>query len=664
MDQLLDHILSLREKPMNGAEGQFGTEDVVNRSDLSVLLMRQGDDLWDTEKLQALERYIQAIKIAQIDETWEIESALYFKLGERLLEEKHYGELAELGEIAASRAQCVGDWDQVAEFVQWAVMAFFKENKRLEMIAPLKELVESLDKVKNLELALKVLDTYIFICIMASMFAEAINYSDKYISLARQLNDHKREIEIFTHLVTCYIALGQHENAKEAAENGLRIAWLHYMPEVTVKSLILLSNAEIALGNHEAALINENEALEIARTIQNEDIELECLAENAQIRNSLGLSYEGVQIAAEGLKLSIQREKHSFIIKFLALLKNNGEMTDIVWDEFKQLGDKALLAIRAGDNSLQLTECLSNLGDLNLERNPKISLEYYRELEKYYDEEGNVAMKVGLYRSIAQAYQNLGLYVDAAISLEQALLLFYRNKLSNRWQYLMILLELSTVYYQNGDFLESKRLINRIDSLFEDKNPEDMSWAFGYRFSEQKGNLYLAKKEYRQAELAFEKALLLLNTRFFLAVSPDIRLSIQNAVRKISNRLLISCLSRSTKSKNDSSKSKRAFQYVELSRSRLFLAQLGQTSILAPSTAPKFLLKNEQSCMNKLKTYNVRFQNPLEASYVSSQMATWNELQQIWREIEVLDVASEQYVALRRGDVADYNMLREVLIMR
>jgi hypothetical protein len=88
---------------------------------------------------------------------------------------------------------------------------------------------------------------------------------------------------------------------------------------------------------------------------------------------------------------------------------------------------------------------------------------------------------------------------------------------------------------------------------------------------------------------------------------------------------------------------------------------LGQTSILAPSTAPKFLLENEQKCIRKIKTADIRFQNPLDAPNVSSQMATWNELQQIWRELEVLDVASEQFVALRRGDVTSYNLLREIL---
>ena len=82
--------------------------------------MQQGDKLWSEDQSLAVRKYIEAIKIARVKKNWQIESVFYYKLSEHLLEGDHYTELAKLGEIASSRAQEVGDWDEAAEYVLWA----------------------------------------------------------------------------------------------------------------------------------------------------------------------------------------------------------------------------------------------------------------------------------------------------------------------------------------------------------------------------------------------------------------------------------------------------------------------------------------------------------------------------------------------------------------
>jgi hypothetical protein len=71
-----------------------------------------------------------------------------------------------------------------------------------------------LDKIKNPELALDVLDNYIAICHISGMFEEVVKFSDEYMSLAGQVNNQTREMEMLERLVVSYIGLGQFEMRK------------------------------------------------------------------------------------------------------------------------------------------------------------------------------------------------------------------------------------------------------------------------------------------------------------------------------------------------------------------------------------------------------------------------------------------------------------------
>lgn len=91
------------------------------------------------------------------------------------------------------------------------------------------------------------------------------------------------------------------------------------------------------------------------------------------------------------------------------------------------------------------------------------------------------------------------------------------------------------------------------------------------------------------------------------------------------------------------------------------LTQLGQVYLLLPSSVPKTVLEAEDDCLRKLRSYNVSLQSSLETDMLSDQLATWAQLQDIWHEMELIDVTAQDYVALRRGDVIDYDSLRECL---
>lgn len=284
----------------------------------------------------------------------------------------------------------------------------------------------------------------------------------------------------------------------------------------------------------------------------------------------MGLSYEGAKIAAKGLRDAIKLENHEFIIEFLALLKNNGEVSDIVWAEFKRLGAEALTVIRKNGNSHQVANCLNNLGKLYLEKDPVKALDYLFELVPIYKEEENFQLLLNVWRSIAVAFNNLQLHQDAAKALEIALRILTQYEIKNVWQRLTILLELSTTYWLAGDLEQSIKTIEEIEAAFDGSQPEIMSWAISYRLAEHKGNLSMSQKEYQQAEVAYKKAFSLLEASFYMAAATDIRLSIQSAIHKLSQHLLNACLKQRS-SANDKRLLHRAITYAELSRSRLFL---------------------------------------------------------------------------------------------
>lgn len=661
MNWLSQLIASLDEGAEEAPIWHEGIERAVNQDELPVLLLKEADNLWPNVTGEAYKKYIQAIKSARVIGKWEYELALYYRLVQRLLEENQYPEVVELSRIATMRAKGHEDWDEAAKCVQWAVIAFFKDKKTLKMMPMLKDAVLFLDKIKNPELALDVLDNYIAICHISGMFEEVVKFSDEYKSLAGQVNNQTREMEMLERLVVSYIGLAQFENAKAIAQEELRVASAHDSTNIKVSALNLLSKAEVALGNHEAALITENEALSLARTINDDELELDCLAQSAQIRLSMGLAYEGTEIAAEGLRLSIQKEKNNFIPHFLALLKNNGEMTDETWFELQRLADQALLAIRTEGNPHQIADCLSNLGSFYREKDPQKSIEYYRELEKHYEDEANVLMRIGLCRSLAEAYQNLGVYSEAAAQLEYALTLFYRNRLPFQLQYFMILLELSEIYLRSHDLSKSFDLVSTIDKVVGDDNPEKISWAFAFLLSQHRGNLYKAKKEYHAAEDAYKEALFLLNSRFYLAASADIRSSIQDAIRKLSQYLLTVCLKQTKLLSEDLPAGQRALHYAELARSRQLLAQLGRTFILPPSSIPISLLEEEKACLKSLQKYYATFRNSNETTSISAQLASWERLRKIWDDMKLQSSETQQYIALRRGDASGYHAITECL---
>lgn len=656
---LFESFFDILLSEKSSSEGEQG---LSTPSASPVSLLNQGDNLWAESKFQALDRYIQAIKLSQIKGNWTEESEIYYRLVERLLEEKSYSEIIKLADFAFLRAKAVEDWNEAVQFVLWGVWMRFRENRRLEITSVLKEAVGFLDKVSDLEKALQVLETYIDACFIMGNFQETTDLSDQFLAMVRERNDPVKEYNHFTQrLIPCLIGLGKHETAKEAALMSLNIAQTQNNHEMMVKAFHLLSSIEIALGNHEKALINANHALELARLDQNDALVMECLAESAQTRNSMGLAYEGAQIAAEGLKISILKKNYSFIPRFLTLLKNNGEMKESVWDEFKQLADQSINAIRSSGNRVELSDCLSLLGYLFLEHETQTALIYYQELEGIYEQEENSLMIIEVNRSIARAYQNLRLYMSAAVPLEKALTLFYQQRLTNKWLQIVILLELSKVYFQMNNFAESERLLRQAKTINGINPLEEMSWALAYILSEYEGDLFLAQNEYYSAELAYWKSLSLLNTQFCMSAYGDIRLSFLEAVRKLSNNLLTACLRQSNIEPTTTSRQQRAFHYVEFSRSRFLLTQLGHTSILPPATIPISLLGDENIVLRNLQQFSTLFQNTDDTRVISEELETWKKLQAIWNELENIDSAAQQYVAIRRGDVLDFNAIKVCL---
>jgi tetratricopeptide (TPR) repeat protein len=472
----------------------------------------------------------------------------------------------------------------------------------------------------------------------------------------------EQEIDHYRILTTSNLGLGKIEAAREAAEQMLGLSRHHSLPELEIDALKLLSAVEIALGKHDSGLIHANQALYAAEDLENDELILACLADGAQLRNSMGLSDEGIKMASEGLRRASEQETFESIPQFLVLLRNYGEVTDTVWSEFVRLGNASLAKVRESKNTDVLGSCLANLGELFLERSPETALGYLIELAALYEREGKIQLLPGVYRSIAGAYSNLHLYEEAATSVQLAQATLHEHNLGNKWQRLMVCIELAKIYWLSGKTDESFEAVEKLESELDGSSLEAMSWAITYHFVELRGNLWMSKKEYRLAEMAFEEAFSLLETRFHLAASQHIRLSIQNATAKLSQLLIGACLPQLFLGDGSKDVDHRAFRYIELFRSRLLLAQLGQTVLRPPSDVPDWYLNYEKALIAAMQTYNL-YQDDLGIEDMADRLDCWEKLRELWDEIASLSDSAHQYIALRSGDVIEYDSLRKALVI-
>ena len=115
-----------------------------------------------------------------------------------------------------------------------------------------------------------------------------------------------------------------------------------------------------------------------------------------------------------------------------------------------------------------------------------------------------------------------------------------------------------------------------------------------------------------------------------------------------------------------------AIEIVEEARSRLFIGQLGQTLLLFASNLPEGLVKRESNALTGLRTleqedlrrFGARFSSygdTRAAGFINERLQHWNELQEIWAEVEAWSDDGHEYVTLRKGETVDWDDLLDLL---
>ncbi len=611
--------------------------------------------LWSLDKSEAFYWYELALESAPYPEDWSIITLYYLTLGLHLRGEHHDAKAAALYQEAADRAAHVSDISEGLSFrlkAAWAFVAMSQWEMAVEQLQTALALagIDAYPK-KRRELLEELGDVHI----LSGDLIQAKNAFEEAITLSKHLSDEESQIRQLLKLGTTYRFLGNPAEAESVILTALKLARNQQALQQVVESLCDLSKTKLLLGEQETAVIPLQEAFTIAHSLDEPDLELDILAQLAAAYDQIGLTTVAAETAVTGLETAFVHDNATGVLNFLSILGSIGNFPHPFWTTIDKVVAIALDRSRQSDYPLALSECLAAVGNLYIEQDAKRALGYYQEMANLFLEEGNTSRYVTACGLVASAYQYLNDWEQAVHTLKTGLQQIKKQESSYLIQEIDFLLHLAYLYWKSGNVAECEKCLMAITQK-ESYGQLDIDRAF--HISEQKGDLYFVQGRYPQAEQAYQTALNMLDQQFYGAVTSNARLKIRKTGRFLYGRLILASY---WQHNAPTANRQQTFHYVETSRSRLFLSQLGQTAIRHPHLLPEHLLLQEQVLLAKLHVLRQQAFAETAGLHLEEQANLWQNLQQLWQKMAAMGVEAGDYVAQRRGSAITYPELQVCL---
>lgn len=658
----LHHLINLskdlghrKERDEYLREGIVKADELEEADTKAWLCYQLAETLWPEDKSQAFHWYKTALETTPFPDDWSSITLYCLTLGLHLRDEQRHTEAAALYEKAGEQAAKVRDIVEILSFRLKAAEAYLAVNnwemaiEQLQLTLALPGIREYPEKAAELWEELG--DAYY----LSGQQMQAKSIFEQAVELSRQLGNDNSQINQLLKLGRTYRAVGDPTAAEMVISKVLRMARQQQDLKRIVEALQDLSKTKLMLGEQETAVIPLQEALFIVRSLDDFDLELDCLANLASVYQQIGLTMAAAETAVSGLELAFQGNKVTNILAFLSILSSIQDLPHALWSTVDEIAKLALERSQHSEYPLALSECLSVLGGLYIERDPQQALAYYQQLANLFQAQDNVSRYITICGLIASAYQYLDDFERAIHTLQEGL--HHIEKYGNSYlvQEIDILLHLAYLYWGLGNLSRSETCLK---SITQKVSIDKLDLDRAFQIIEQQGDLYFAQGNYSLAENAYQAALNLLEQQFYRAVTPNVRLKVRAAGRFLYPRLILASVWQFSKV---AAERWRTFEHVEAARSRLFLSQLGQTTIRPPQQIPNYLFVQEQELLTQFRQIGQQAIAEAGARHLEEQRDLWHKLQQLWREMELL---AGEYVALRRGQPFAWPQLQACLHLR
>jgi CHAT domain-containing protein/Tfp pilus assembly protein PilF len=389
----------------------------------------------------------------------------------------------------------------------------------------------------------------------------------KAIDLSRKIGSKEHEVKCLRQLSYNYLELNKLQELLSLSNDALKIAQsLKHALEIG-RCLNHIGFYYLRINNYSKALIYFNDSLETAKKEKNMDEEGICLNNIGIIYQEMGIHDKALEYFEKALTINKQLKNNEEIAKNLnnfgvtfrrkGLITLNKSDFSKARDYFKQCLE---LAKKIG-NKITEIKVLNNIGSIFAEEASTFS-----EKEKYIE-----AMK----------------YFELALKKAE--------EIEDSREMGIVLTNIGFVYYNQGNYNESLRYLDRVISLNYESKGGDILWETHL----YKGDSYAAQNKFEEAKKEYEDSILIIENIRSKINLEELKAKFLGTEKRLEPyHNLINLLAMQNNFEPRKEYGQEAFKYLEKAKARAFLDRLELSQIDITQGVDPELLNRQKELRN------------------------------------------------------------------
>ena len=471
---------------------------------------------------------------------------------------------------------------------------------------------------------------------------KAIEYHEKSLEIAKKIGDRNNEGTCYLKIGVAYNDLNQHQKAIEYFEKSLEIAKSQKDQNAEALCCGNLGDVYSSLGQYQKAIECQEKSLQIAKDTKNRLFESTCYL-------SIGNAYYGLGQYQKAIDF---QEKSLQISKTIGDKRGEGKHYTNLGVVFHELNQHEK-AIEYFEKSLEIAKETGDRGD---ERSLYTNLgsaygklgQYYKGID-YHIDALNIAKEIGdkrgegiCYGNLGIAFHRLGQYQKAIEYHEKSLEIarVSRDKKSEMACYS----NLGSAYGKLGQYY--KGIDYHIDALniakeIGDKRGEGICYG-------NLGDTYYYLNKFNDAYENLMKSIIIYEDLGSNLSEEKSMIIFYSERVNLYTLFVYTCIKLR--------KNIDAFEFMERSKSKVFLSWISKTEILPKKHVPSDLLQREQELLTIQR--HIQTDQTIKNMYFNKIENILEDINAIYKKIEEYD---KEYVFLRQGKSLPMKKIQELL---
>jgi tetratricopeptide (TPR) repeat protein len=477
-----------------------------------------------------------------------------------------------------------------------------------------------------------------------------LNLSVELLELEERIGDSNEIAQAHERIALIQKKFGNLTEAEEHRKTSLKLYLELGNKNRVADQIISIGNLCKEKGNIEKSLSYYKEALEICNSFDFLHSKIVVLTNMGDAYREIGQTQEAINALLEALQLCNKRaEEKASKIAVLRFLTWCYEDLNQLQEAIKCIKESYNLAIEER-NGEEMAHLLAELGNICCRMmNFHEALNFNVQALDEYTKIGNLQGQADRLANIGRIYINLDNSIGIDF-LEHALAI--NRNIGNRHEEALALYSIGQYYLHILDLDKALDYLTKSFNLLRSLSIHDVSFALLFNLGkvhEMLNNTELAWQMYEESlnELEFVRNHIIQEDLKIDYLGEDKMALYEHIILFLINK------------KKDTT---RAFEYIERSKSRALIEQIGFTNVPIPSNISDDLIQREDDLINTIKDISIalravtRDENHYELSVKISTAK--KDLEKILEEIKN---AAPEYVSLRRGLPITFEELRHIL---